>query len=80
MKICVTLKLGAPPLNRLGDNLDRVGSTGRTETAFLHSPINKGNNMKPLGWRELAALMPMGGNPSIKVALVCSSKAMIQLV
>ena len=43
------LKRGTPPANRLGTNLKIVRSTVKGDTVFLHSPINKGYNVMPLG-------------------------------
>ena len=49
LRICCVLKSGTPSANRLGTNLKIVRSTVKGDTVFLHSPINKGNNVTPLG-------------------------------
>jgi hypothetical protein len=51
LRICgvLNLKRGTPPANRLGTNLKILRSTDKGDTIFLHSPINKGNNVTPLG-------------------------------
>ena len=42
-------KSGTPPANRLDGNLKIVSSTVQRDTFFLYSPINKENNVTPLG-------------------------------
>jgi hypothetical protein len=51
LTICgvLNLKSGTPPANRLGTNLKILHSTDKGDTVFLHSPINKDNNVTPLG-------------------------------
>ncbi len=49
LRIRCVLKSGTPPANRLGTNLKIVRSTVKGDTVFLHSPINKGNNVTPFG-------------------------------
>jgi hypothetical protein len=43
------LKSDTPPANRLGGYLKIVRSTVERDTVFKHSPINKGNDVTPLG-------------------------------
>jgi hypothetical protein len=49
LRICGVLKSGTPPANRLSANLKIVHSTVQRDTVFHHSPINKGNDVTPLG-------------------------------
>ena len=44
-----TLRITLASANRVGANLKIVHSTVNTDTVFLHIPINKGNNVTPLG-------------------------------
>jgi hypothetical protein len=45
----LNLKSGTPPVNNLGTNLKILHSTDKRDTVFLHSPVNKSNNVMPLG-------------------------------
>jgi hypothetical protein len=49
LRIRDVLKRGTPPANRLDTILKIVLSTVKGDTVFLHSPINKGNNVTLLG-------------------------------
>ena len=50
LRICWVLKSNksnTPPANRVAANLKIVRSTVKGDTVFLHSPINKCNNVMP---------------------------------
>jgi len=49
LRICCVLKSSTPLANRVGANLKILHSTDKRDTVFLHSPINKGNDVTPLG-------------------------------
>jgi hypothetical protein len=49
LRICGVLKSCTSPANRVSANLKILHSTVKRNTIFLHSPINKGNNVTPLG-------------------------------
>jgi len=49
LRIRGVLKSGTPPANRVAANLKIVRSTVKRDTVFLHSPINKGIDVTPLG-------------------------------
>jgi hypothetical protein len=49
LRIRCDLKSGTPPANRLRTNLMIVRSMVQSDTVFHHSPINKVNDVTPLG-------------------------------
>ena len=49
LKIRRVLKSSTPHANRLSTNLEIVHIMVKRDTVFLHSSINKGDNVTPLG-------------------------------